>query len=212
MNWTETEIRLIREKRGTMTMEQIAKALGRSKWEVKAIVAKLGLPRLKAPNIRWTVGEVQFLSQSYQLMTVKEIATAINRTPDSVAQKAKELRLSAGPRYTTASQPIGTERMDPARGVMRKVKATGHKNQKWVRVELIDWERENGPVPAGQRLMRKNRDLPRSPDNLAPITPEEHCRRISVHQMPEEMQDLYRIKGQITKAVKRIVEEKTAAQ
>ena len=210
MNWTESELQFLREKRGSMTMGQIAQALGRRKWEVKDIVSKLGIPKLTA-HIRWTPDEVQMLKQLYPLMTVKEIALAINRTPDGVAQKAKELRLSAGQRYTAAPLPIGTERMDPSRGLIRKVKDSGPKLLQWVRVEVIEWEKVNGPVPAGHMLMRKNLNLPRSLDNLALITPEEHVRRISVHQMPENLQELYRIKSQITKAVKRLSEEKTPA-
>ncbi len=72
---------------------------------------------------------------------------------------------------------------------------------------MIEWEAVNGPLPEGYRLTLLSADLPRTLSNLEPRTPQEHFQMVSVHSMPPELAALYQIKGQITKAVRRLNKE-----
>ncbi|WP_156374484.1 hypothetical protein [Pseudorhodoferax sp. Leaf274] len=150
----------------------------------------------------WTAEEDARLRAMYTTATVKQIAELLNRTEMSIRIRAWEQGLRKHHKPACNWKPIGSERMD--RGILiRKVTDTGRDKKDWKRVDVIEWEAKNGPIPPGYSLMLKDGNGPRTQDNLALFTKSEHFKRASVHAMPPEIAALYQLKGQITQAINR---------
>ncbi len=90
-------------------------------------------------------------------------------------------------------------------------KKGGNKLYKWIRVTLRDWrmlhvynwEKHNGPVPAGYIVVFKNGDTMNCEvNNLELITRAENMRRNSIHNYPEEIQKTIRTISKINKKIK----------
>lgn len=131
------------------------------------------------------------------------------RTPENMilVTPAQQMLLACRLSPTGSPLPLGSERVQSDGLLYRKVANTGDKWTDWKRAEVLDWEAEHGPIPEGHVLMLKDYSLPRTKDNLALFTRKEHFQRVGVHQMPEEIQGLYRLKAQITKAVNKLAKE-----
>src|ERR1700743_1887372 len=54
--------------------------------------------------------------------------------------------------------PIGTERVTSMGYLQRKVTDTGRAADDWVAVHVLNWEAENGPIPAGHLLAFRDGD------------------------------------------------------
>jgi hypothetical protein len=150
----------------------------------------------------WTNEEDAQLGAMYATTEVKQIAALMDRSEPSIRMRAFEQGLRKHHSPACNWKPIGSERMD--RGILiRKVTDTGQPKKDWKRVDVIEWEAKNGPIPPGYSLMLKDFNGPRTLDNLALFTKEEHFARASVRNLPPEVAALYQLKGQITQAINR---------
>jgi len=89
--WTPEEEEYLRANCSTMTAQEIADALNRTKSSIKHRKCVLGIV-LKAPA-DWTDNELIFIRHNYPYMPVKEIAQKLNRTQPSVYNKIIRLGL-----------------------------------------------------------------------------------------------------------------------
>jgi hypothetical protein len=150
----------------------------------------------------WTKEDEDQLRALYPVASVKQISQLTGRNVPAIYRRAFDLGLKRPAHPVRNWKPIGSERMD--RGILiRKVTDTGRDKKDWKRVDVIEWEAKNGPIPPGYSLMLKDGNGQRTQDNLALFTKSEHFKRASVHAMPPEVAALYQLKGQITQAINR---------
>ena len=163
----------------------------------------------KAPP-RWTEQEINLIRELYPFEAAETFAAQTTHTAQAIRRKAFTLGIKKIVPAPRNWRPIGSERMD--RGILiRKVTDTGQPKKDWKRVDVIEWEAVHGPIPEGYTLMLKDSSLPRTLENLALYTREEHWQRSSVQRLPPEAVVLVQLKGQITQAInRRLRAEKSA--
>lgn len=154
---------------------------------------------------QWTENEIAHLRVLYPTVPAEQIAPMLpGRTARAIRGKALQLRIRKTTHSPKFVKPIGSERMD--RGyLIRKISNTGHAKQDWKRVEVIEWEAQNGPIPPGMILMVKDPALPRTLENMGLFTHAQHWERVSAcaQNMSPEIRQLVQLKGQITQAINR---------
>lgn len=103
--------------------------------------------------------------QLYPTMTGEQVGLMIGRSGKAVRGLAKQLKIRKEVHAPKNWRPIGSERMDRGH-LIRKVTDTGQPKKDWKRVDVIEWEAINGPVPNGMLLCLDRPGLPRTPENL----------------------------------------------
>jgi hypothetical protein len=102
-------------------------------------------------------------------------------------------------------KPIGTERISQDGYLQRKVTNEGHARFHYKFVHRIVWEEANGPIPETHYVVFKNGNrLDVRLENLELITRSEHAMRNSIMRYPKEIRDVMRMKGRLTKAIKKV--------
>lgn len=112
----------------------------------------------------WSEQQLALLRALYPTTTAAELAPLLGRTPSAIGQMAAALKLEKLV-YLPRSKPIGSERMDRGH-LIRKVTDTRQPKKDWKRVDVIEWEALNGPVPPGMSLVVRESGLSRAPENL----------------------------------------------
>ena len=103
-------------------------------------------------------------------------------------------------------RPIGSERMDRGK-LIRKVTDTGNPKKDWKRVDVIEWEAKNGPIPPGHCVVFKDGrvrtvEAEITLDKLELISRAENMRRNSyLTRYPKEMADLIRLRGALNRKI-----------
>lgn len=119
---------------------------------------------------------------------------------DSGGNSAKT-RFKAGHRPHTWV-PVGSERITKNGIRQRKLSDTGYMPRDWKSVHCILWESHNGPVPGGHIVVFKNGNQGDIRiENLELITRAENMRRNTIHNMPEALADVCRIRGVLTRTI-----------
>lgn len=83
----------------------------------------------------------------------------------------------------------------------------------WVPLHRYNWEKSNGPIPKGMKLIFKDRDTMNCGiENLELVTPGELMKRNSLHNYPKPISAAIQLRGalnrQINKHLKKINDEK----
>lgn len=161
---------------------------------------------------QWSENEIAHLRVLYPTTPAKRLMPMLpGRTERSIRNKAAELKIGKITHSPKFVKPIGSERMD--RGyLIRKVSNTGNPKQDWKRVEVIEWEAQNGPIPPKLMLMVKNPALPRTLENMGLFTHAQHWERVGVQTMHPGIRQLVQLKGQITQAINRRMGARRKAQ
>lgn len=131
------------------------------------------------------------------------------RGPDNLVlvSKSNQFKMIRG---EPDGMPIGSESF--RHGIrIRKIKNTGDRKLDWKRVDVIEWEAINGPVPPGHKLRIINPMLPRTLDNVRPMTQLEYWASVRVDLMPPEMRDLYALKLKINRQLKTMGKDQSRA-
>lgn len=234
MNWTEQELQVVRTLFPTHTAEQLMPHLpNRSPKAIRLKARALKVVKTERPPKNWRPIGSERMDRGYLIRKVTDTGQpkkdwkrvdvinweaihgpipegmvlavrepGLQRTLENLALVPHDQQFRRA-RHPQMMHPIGTERM--RHGVMeRKISETGDRQADWKRTDTILWESVHGPVPPDKVLMAIDNSKPRTLDNLALFTREEHFRRVSVHNMPPEVAELYTLKTQITKAVKKL--------
>ena len=98
--YTEKEIKFLKSNYQNMTIEEIAKALGKTYSCVFSMARKLGLSKTGCKNNKWSEEEISFIKEHYRDMTTNEIAEFLNRSPKAVHVKKSRLGLKNEPIYS----------------------------------------------------------------------------------------------------------------
>ena len=189
--WTPEEDATLIELYKTLSAGDIAARIGRSRPGVKNRVNQLGLKKpagVTNPGCfvrgqhSWNKG------LHYQ-----------------AGGRSAETRFRPGQRIGVAAelyQPIGTERITKEGYCSRKINDDMPLHKRWRAIHILVWEAANGPVPKGHVLSFINGDkLDCRLDNLQLITRRELMQRNTVHNYPEELRQVIRLKGAITKRI-----------
>jgi hypothetical protein len=119
--------------------------------------------------------------------------------------RSAETRFKKGERRGKANanyQPIGAERITKDGYRQRKVNDDLPMQRRWKMLHVIVWEDSHGQVPDGHAVTFKDGDrLNCVIDNLALVSRRELCRRNSIQRYPEELRELMRLKGRVTRQI-----------
>ncbi len=111
--------------------------------------------------------------------------------------RSSETRFKPGHRAGAAAKnwmPIGSERVNKEGRMLRKVSETGNRTADWRRVDEIDWEAANGPLPAGHFLVM-------TAEGLRPLNRADLMRRNTYHRYPPEVAKLIQLRGALNRQI-----------
>lgn len=175
------------------TLRQIAAVLNRKFAEAKQQRKNLRLTK----DTRWRPFDHEqdaLIRRLYPTHQPSEIAAMINRSANVVSYRAAML----GIRRPRDIKPIGAERLGRCGRPVRKVANAPHAEAtNWKLVEVIEWEKINGPLPADQVLIVVNKDLPRSPENMMQVRKEDRWLLNAIEHPIPEIRELKVLKRQI---------------
>lgn len=136
------------------------------------------------------------------------------RRPGWFAGRMRETQFKKGrPAHESRNYvPIGTEKVDPKRGVLvRKVTddPTIFPVMRWQPVHRMVWESVNGPVPKGHIVIfrRGMKTLVASEitiDRVELVTLRENMLRNTVHNLPAPLPQLVQLRGALIRKINRI--------
>lgn len=98
--YTQDDVNFLTSHYQSLTIQEIADALGRTYSSVFSKAQELGLSKNGCKNNVWSDDEIEFIKNNYQLMTNAEIASHLNRTKQAVAIKISKLNLVRDSLYT----------------------------------------------------------------------------------------------------------------
>lgn len=208
INWTPDTDQLIQNLYAEYTARQIATQLGLHVFNVKGRIKRLGFkkPDSTTPRNRqgiqsctqWTTTDDQLIRDHYKTMPSKVLAQQLKRSVSALHMRAYKLKISKEKK----SIPIGGERRNSKGLLLRKISNTGNQHRDYKRVDVIEWEQKNGPLPKGMILVVVNPYMPRTPDNMQPLTPQQLTARISGQETCPELKELFLLQRQLMKSLK----------
>ena len=212
-SWSSTEIHELKHQYKVLGLSQIeiSKTLGKSKSAVGRKIISLGLmtDRSRAFVSSWTDEQVSFLRIHYKETPWLKLMQLTQHTRKQIQAKARRLglsRIGQENRHSSRQRPIGYE-IQRGKCTYRKVAMTGEKRLDWKRVDVIMWEEQNGPVPQGMSLIRKQLDKPRTMDNLTLVPIEEIPIIKFSSQLTPKMRKMFALKGSITRRLNQLERE-----
>jgi len=98
--------------------------------------------------------------------------------------------------------PLGSERLSKEGYLQRKMTDTGVTRRDYVAVHRLIWIEHYGPIPTGHRIAFKDQDKKNIViENLELVSPAEIMRRNTVHNLPEELKDVLKLKGALNRRI-----------
>jgi hypothetical protein len=206
--WTDAELaRLVRDYPDTPT-PALAKQMRRSIGSVYGKASALGLRKSDAffaspASGRLTPGDTRGLAGRFQ-KGQRGWNKGKSYQPGGRAAETQFKPGHRGGKAVEISQPIGAERMTKDGYRQRKVNDDMPLLRRWKMLHVIAWEENNGPAPKGHAIVfrdgdRSNCDI----SNLELVTRRELLARNSIHRYPEELQEVMRLKGQVTRRIRK---------
>lgn len=190
--WSAEDIATLRRMYKSHHVHEIADALGRSFYSTERKARDLRL--YKKPRL-WLPKEDQVIRAKYaEGWSTGQIGSLLSRPSRSVSKRLARL----GIRRPKIVHPIGQERIDRDGIAWRKVSNTvGADLANWRRVDHIQWEEANGPIPDEYTLMVINKYLPRTPSNMRLMRKDELWEVATGNWLPPELRELAVLKRQI---------------
>jgi hypothetical protein len=205
--WTEAELAHLLSHYPDTPTKALAQRLDRAVHAVYAKAAKLGLRKSEAflsspASGRLIPGDTRGVSGRFQKGQV-----GWNKGKRyQPGGRAKETQFKPGHGRTGKAaevyQPIGTERITKDGYRQRKVNDDMPRQRRWKMLHVIVWEEHHGPVPQGHAVTFKDGDRSNCAiDNLALLTRRELLERNTIHRYPEELREVMRLKGRVTRQI-----------
>lgn len=137
--------------------------------------------------------QVNWKAYRLGLRKTKEFRSSLNAK--SGAKSHGSFKKGCSPRNT---KPIGSTRIGP-KGY-RLVKVAEPKV--WVLLHRKIWEDANGPIPDGMIIIYKDKNKENCTlENLTIVNKKEFLQQHSVHNLPEEIKGLIRLRGTIMRCI-----------
>ena len=202
--WSSGEKQILRTLYPMHRALDIAAILRRDIASVKSQVKALHLQKQKSHKMRhWSANEESALRTWYaEGVPLNDISRHLNRTVEALGLRLGKMGL----RNKKIVHPIGYEFTDRFGLRHRKIGDARGKSKKaanWKRVEVIEWEAINGPLPDGYMLMTINKYLPRTPSNQRAIEKEKLWATVIGAYLPPEARELLVLKRQIEQEAKK---------
>ncbi|WP_156516940.1 hypothetical protein [Delftia sp. GW456-R20] len=202
--WNAAEVQLLQAMYLTTAAVEIGKMIGRNANAVMTKARTLGIRKrhhLKTQTeLRpWTASEDEVIKSSLN-KSVAQVAEMLGRTKAAVY--VRQMRLGVQRGKSRGHMPIGAETLKRGKRV-RKISNTGVQRLDWKRVDVIEWEAKNGPVPEGMMLVNK-RGMPRAVENLELVSPADLPFTALRHNGSPELRKLLDLKAQFGQALKNI--------
>ena len=210
--WSPEMAALLSDLYQTTEAKKIAEIFGVTLAVIKDRVKRLGLKKYgdRRKGVPWTEIQDQKLRDLIsENTTLIDLSIALNRSQRAVHQRAIDLSIVE---KTYRQLNIGEERVNSSGLLVRKISTArnqGHRNYK--RVDVIEWEALNGPLPEGMTLIRMDSKMPRVPSNLALVRIEDHALLSANARMSPEMRMIIGLKSQISKQMNQL-ERQTASK
>jgi len=190
--WTPEADALLTELYKTMSAGDIGRRMGRTRARIKGRAHVLGL---KKPEDVTNSG--RFLPGQTSWNKGKQFDSG---------GRSHETRFKPGHRGGIALErylPVGSERVHKGGYIQVKVNEDPVFYKRWRFVHVLTWEAVHGPVPKGHVVSFKNRDPAdcRRVENLELLHRRELMLRNTVHNYPEELRQVIRLKGAISKRI-----------
>ncbi|MFC4922848.1 MULTISPECIES: hypothetical protein [Delftia] len=160
--WDAAEVKLLHDIYPSMGASAVSSIIGRAQTAVLKKAQKIGIQmgnRVSLTRRRWTEEEADFLKSSIGIMTLEDIAKKLDRSLHSIDNRISDNGTKNPNAKCIRHLPIGTERISRGK-IFRKVALTGVRRIDWKRVEVIEWEAINGPVPEGMVLIGRRKGEP----------------------------------------------------
>lgn len=217
--WREWEVDLLRRYYPDVPTEPIAAALGRPLPSVLAKANAMGLRKTR--ELIATVASERSRRPGHggQAHQFKAGLVPWNKGTKGLvgtqpACRATQFKPGMRPHTWV---PVGSFRVNPDGVLERKYSDDpGPPHARWRNYAALVWEAEHGPVPKGHIVVFRAGMRTVDPrlvtlDRLECISRAENVRRNSIHQLPEELRQIVRLRGSLTRAINtRAKEAKTA--
>lgn len=191
-HWTTQDEATLAALYQTMSVGQLAAHMNRTRASIKGRISKLGL---KKPAGFGNTGRFLPGHKSWNkgMKGLDTGGSAGRFKPGHLGGRAAELK-----------QPIGAESYSKDGYLQRKVSNDSVFYKRWKFVHIIVWEQAHGPVPQGDVIAFINGDkADLRIDNLECISRREIMRRNTVHNYPDELRKVMRLKATITRRINR---------
>jgi hypothetical protein len=197
--WPPTEIEYLRDRYPHVKGSLIAATLGVSLDDVYRMAKKLGLGKsdefFAGPDSGRTTG-IRGKSQRFPKGSVPW-----NKGMKGLQMGGVETQFKPGSKPGNWL-PVGSHRYSKEGYLQRKVTDTGYPPRDWVGVHILLWTEANGPVPDGHAVSFKDGDKEHVLiENLELISRRDLMARNSVHNLPEELKGVIRIKAALTRKI-----------
>lgn len=200
--WTQEEIDILCKLYGDHRAQDIAVILSRPLVSVKSRIYRMRLLKRKSRKMRhWCAEDDLTLRTLYaEGWALKDISLRLKRTVAALTPRLEVL----GIRKRKTVYPIGYEFNDKDGLRWRKVdNQRGIRSVNWKRVDVIEWEAVNGPLPEGYTLMVINKYLPRTTTNVRLLKKEDVWATLTGDHLPPEARELVVLKRQIEREAKK---------
>lgn len=214
--WTDRELRILRDLYPDVLAETVARELGRSVSSVHQKAGLLGLRKSDDFNARDLSGRIQRGTRDPRMVETrfKRGAEPWNKgiagsTGTQAGCRATQFQKGRPANESRNYVPIGTLRLSKDGYMERKVTddPSIYPARRWVAVHRIVWEAEHGPIPAGHAVVfrpgMKTTDVECITTSiLEMVTRAQLMRRNSVHTVyPPEVARLVQLRGALNRQI-----------
>ena len=199
--WTDRERQFLRRHYPDTPNKKLAARLGRTESSVFDQANILGLHKTK-----------EYLQSNCRLQQGDRIGIATQFKPGHrphnkgkkgwcVGGNSVKTQFKKGNRPHTWV-PVGSERVTKDGILQRKVSDTGYGPRDWKSAHSLLWEQHHGPIPKGHLVVFRNGNRGDIRiENLELITRAENMRRNTIHNLPEPLADVCRIRGVLNRRI-----------
>ena len=202
--WSDEEVLLLRKLYPDTRTQDIADLLGLKLRKVYSKAKYLGLEKSEAYMCAELQRQGDRLKHDGRAVQFKKGHQSWNKGLRGMCMGGIQTQFKPG-HIPHTIKPIGTERISQDGYLQRKVTNEGAARFHYKFVHRIVWEEANGPIPTTHYVTFKNGNrLDVRLENLELISRAEHAARNSIMRYPKEIRDVMRMKGRLTKAIKKV--------
>ena len=197
--WTEQEIKFLKENYSDMKTKDIAAIMNRPIWSINSKSYELGLKKsfkhMKA-LLEIEAKKLTAAGKQYQFSKGQVSHNKGKKMPPELYEKVKRTMFKPGNKPGNIKK-VGAIRID-------------HEGYTYVKIADSDWrlkhrvvyENVNGPVPANHVVIFKDNNMHNFDiNNLQMISQKENMLRNTIHQYPEQIQELIKLKNKLKKKI-----------
>ena len=197
--WTPDQIDALTRLYPDHRCEEVARTIGRSERACYGMAHQLGIRKSAEFLASRLAGRLDGVKGG-RTRFAKGHATW-NKGQKGLDLGGKATRFKAGNRPHTW-RPIGHERRTEEGYLQRKMTDTGCTRRDYVPIHHLLWREAGRELPLGHCLIFLNGDkTDLRLDNLTCISRQENMRRNTVHNLPQELVELVRLRGVISRKI-----------